>query len=58
MSTILCNCLENFAFIFLAYVGIFNIPTIISIASATCVIESIVALLDTPFLYIAKRIRQ
>lgn len=58
VSTILCNCLENFAFIFLAYVGIFNIPTIISIASATCVIESIVALLDTPFLYIAKRIKQ
>lgn len=58
VSTIICNCTENFAFIFLAYVGIFNIQTIISIAVATCVIETIVAILDTPFLYIARGIRQ
>lgn len=58
VSTIVCNCLENFVFIFLAYVGIFDIQTIISIALATCVVETIVAILDTPFLYIARRIRK
>ncbi len=58
ISTILCNCFENFLFIYLAYAGIFDINIIVSIALATCFIETIVAILDTPFLYIADRIKQ
>lgn len=58
ISTIICNCAENFAFIFLAYVGIFDGATIISIALSTSVIELIVAVLDTPFLYLAKKIEK
>lgn len=56
VSTILCNCLENFGFIGLAFWGIYDFQTIIIISISTSVIEMIVALLDTPFLYLAKRI--
>lgn len=57
VSTILCNCLENFFFIGLAFAGIYDIHTILMIAFSTSVIEAIVAVCDTPFLYIAKRIK-
>ena len=54
VSTILCNCLENFGFIGLAFWGIYDVQTIITIAVSTSIIEAMVAVLDTPFLYIAK----
>lgn len=54
VSTILCNCLENFGFIFFAFVGIYDIQTIINIAISTSVIEMLAALIDTPFLYLSK----
>lgn len=55
VATILCNCLENFGFMFLAFVGIYDLKTIMSIAISTSIIEMIAAVLDTPFLYLAKR---
>ena len=55
VSTILCNCLENFGFIFLAFYGIYDMPTIINIAVSTSVIEMIAAVIDTPFLYLSKK---
>ena len=55
VSTILCNCLENFGFIWLAFVGIYDGATILTIALSTSIVEAIVALLDTPFLYLATR---
>lgn len=55
VSTILCNCLENFGFIFLAFVGIYDGATILVIAVSTSIIEIVVALIDTPFLYLAKK---
>lgn len=57
VATILCNCLENFGFIGLAFAGIYNFSTIMTIAISTSIIEAIVAVCDTPFLYIARRIR-
>jgi len=57
VSTILCNCLENFFFIGLAFCGIYDLKTILIIAGSTSIIEMIVALCDTPFLYLAKRIK-
>ena len=54
VSTIICNCLENFGFIALAFWGIYDGKTILTIAASTSVIELAVAVLDTPFLYIAK----
>lgn len=53
VATILCNCLENFGFIFFAFVGIYDLSTIITIAFSTSIIEFIAALFDTPFLYLA-----
>lgn len=58
VSTILCNCLENFGFIGLAFWGIYDVKTIFTIALSTSIIELIVAVLDTPFLYIARNITQ
>ena len=57
LSTILCNCIENYFFNTLAFAGIFSIPVIISIATTTTIIEIVIALCDTPFLYISKTFR-
>jgi len=56
ISTILCNCLENFGFIGIAFAGIYDLQTIITIAVSTSIIEALVAVCDTPFLYLAKHI--
>ena len=55
VATIICNCLENFGFIFLAFVGIYDIGTIMIIALSTSVIEALAAVIDTPFLYLGKK---
>ena len=55
VATITSNCLENYLFNTLAFIGIFNIPTIISIATTTTIIEIIIAICDTPFLYLSKK---
>ena len=54
VATIVSNCLENYLFIFMAFVGIYDIKTILVIATTTSIIECIIALLDTPFLYLSK----
>lgn len=54
ICTIVCNCAENFGFCFLAFYGLYSAADIVSIAVGTCVIESIVAVCDTPFLYASK----
>ena len=56
ISTILCNCIENYFFNFLAFIGIFPLPIIISIATTTTIIEIVIALCDTPFLYLSKKL--
>ena len=56
VATILCNCLENFGFITLAFIGIYDFKTILIIAGSTSVIEIIAAVCDTPFVYLANRI--
>lgn len=57
ISTIISNCTENFFFVFLAFVGIFDIKTILSIAITKTIIEIIIALCDTPFLYLSKKLK-
>ena len=57
VSTIFCNCVENYFFNTLAFIGIFSIPVIISIATTTTIIEIVIALCDTPFLYISKKLK-
>lgn len=55
-STIICNCLENFGFIGLAFWGIYDPMEIIIIATSTSIVELVVAIADTPFLYLAKKL--
>lgn len=57
VATILCNCLENFGFIGLAFCEIYDFQTIMTIAISTSIIEALVAILDTPFLYLARKWR-
>ncbi len=53
VSTITCNCLENFGFVLLGFYGIYNFYQCIQVAFSISVIEAIVGLCDTPFLYFA-----
>lgn len=55
VSTILCNCLENFFFMFLAFIGTFDFTTVVIMAVSTSVIEIIAGVCDTPFLYLATK---
>ena len=57
ISTIISNCLENYFFVFFAFVGIYNYSTILSIATTTSILEIIIAICDTPFMYIAKKLK-
>ena len=54
VSTIISNCLENYFFAVFAFIGLYDIKTVLMIATTGSIIEVIVALLDTPFLYISK----
>lgn len=57
VATIISNSLENYFFATIAFFGIFDIPTIISIATTGTIIEIIIAILDTPFIYLSKKLR-
>lgn len=56
VATIVCNCLENFLFITFAFLGIYSFTECLLIAASTSVIEAVVAVCDTPFLYLARRL--
>lgn len=56
VATILCNCLENFGFTFLAFLGVYSAAQCTEIAIATSVIEIVAAICDTPFAYAGRRI--
>ena len=53
IATILCNCLENFGFVTLAFLGVLPFNVLLGIAVSTSIIEVLVAVADTPFLYLA-----
>lgn len=54
-ATILCNCVENFGFIFLAFYGMYSAAQCAEIAIATSVIEIVAAVCDTPFAYLGRK---
>ena len=53
ISTIVCNCAENFLFIIGAFLGVYSFQECLIIAAGTSVVEALIAVLDTPFLYAA-----
>lgn len=55
VATIFCNCIENFFFMGLAFFGIYDLYTIFIMALSTSVIEALVGVCDTPFLYLATK---
>ena len=57
IATIISNCLENYLFTIFAFIGIYDLKTILSIATTTTVLEIIIAICDTPFLYFSKKIK-
>ncbi|MBR6073419.1 MAG: queuosine precursor transporter [Bacilli bacterium] len=56
VATIISNVLENYFFIFFAFVGIYDVPTMLNIATTISVVEIVIAIFDTPFLYISKKL--
>lgn len=58
LCTIICNGGENFLFYMLAFAGIMSIGEIVAIALSATIIEIIIALCDTPFLYLSKRVKE
>lgn len=60
VSTIICNCLENYFFMFLAFyrnpVTSMTVQEIFIVGSTTSLIEALIAVCDTPFLYLARKI--
>ena len=57
IATIISNCLENYFFTILAFIGIYDLTTILSIATTTTILEIIIAICDTPFLYLSKKLK-
>lgn len=57
VATIISNCLENYFFTMLAFIGIYDLGTIFSIATTTTILEIIIAICDTPFLYLSKKLK-
>lgn len=55
VATITANCTENFLFYGIAFYGIMDWKTIFSCALTATIIEFIIAICDTPFLYIATK---
>lgn len=52
-ATIVSQCIENFLFYVIAFAGIYSMSELLDMTIICCVIEMVVALLDTPFLYLA-----
>ena len=56
VATCISQCVENFFFFLIAFGGMFAISTIIELTICVSVIEVLVAICDTPFLYLARRV--
>ena len=57
VATIVCNCLENFLFYILAFYPTFSVGQIASMGLATCLLEIVIGICDTPFLYLARKLK-
>lgn len=56
LCTIICNGGENFLFYTIAFAGIMSMSEIVAIAFSATIIEVLIAVCDTPFLYLSKKI--
>lgn len=58
ISTIVSNCFENFIFYIIAFLGIYTWKECLMFGLTASAIEIIVGLLDTPFVYLARKWRR
>ena len=55
-STLTSQLIDSFLFVFIAFAGLMPMQVLIELSLTTYAIKAIVAICDTPFIYIAKRI--
>lgn len=55
-STMISQLIDSILFTLIAFVGIYSWKVIINLTIVTYLVKLVVAVLDTPFIYIAKRI--
>lgn len=53
VATIVSQCIENYLFYVIAFLGIYTMRDIFMMTVTCCIIEIVVAIIDTPFLYLA-----
>ena len=58
VSTMFCQIVDTIFFTLITYLGTMNINTIIEIMFSIYIFKFFVALLDTPFMYIASKIKK
>jgi len=58
VSTMFCQIVDTIIFTLITYLGTMNINTIIEIIFSIYIFKFFVALLDTPFMYIASKIKK
>ena len=57
-STMISQLIDSVLFTLIAFWGVYRLPLLLEITVTTYVMKWIVAVLDTPFLYISKRIQK
>ncbi|MCG8569959.1 MAG: queuosine precursor transporter [Spirochaetes bacterium] len=58
LSTMVSQLIDTLVFVFIAFWGIFELSVFVQIAITTYLLKWIVAALDTPFIYIAKKMNE
>ncbi len=58
LSTFVSQGLDSLVFTAVAFVGLFPLPVLLQILVSTCLLKWVVALADTPFLYIARSLHR
>ena len=56
-ATMISQLVDNVIFTAIAWIGVFDVPTMIELGITSQIIKCAIALCDTPFLYVAKRIK-
>lgn len=57
VSTITAQVVDSIIFVAIAFLFVYDLPVLLEIFITTLLFKVIIALIDTPFLYIAKRIK-
>lgn len=56
-STLTSQAVDTLIFTFLAFLGVYPTPVFLSILGTTYLFKAVVALLDTPFIYLARKLK-